>query len=150
VSAIERPCNLADPVQRQVLFQGIRALSGWHRVTVDPMGHASPAARGYLHGYVIPMLAAYLTETQGEHYGDDDAWEFAKLLIRPRTFVDPFTGEERVIGGSTRGMNGVALFDFTEKLRVWMLDRGLDVDEPNKQWREAKAKALREAAQHAA
>jgi hypothetical protein len=138
---------LADPVQRQVLFQGIRALTGWHRVTVEPMRRASPAARGYLHGLCIPMLADYLAETQGERFSDDEAWEWAKAQFRGREVVDRVTGEARVIGRSTADLGGLALFEFTEKVRAWLLDRGVDVPEPDKNWREAKARAQAEANQ---
>ncbi len=139
---ISRPCNLADPVQRQLLFQSIRALPpGRYEVRIEPRERATPAQRGYLHGVVVPMLAALLFETQGTEFGDEDAWEWAKLRFRPRETVDPLTGEVRVVGRSTRRMSKGELFAFTDELIQFLTECGVDVPPPDPNYQRQRQEA---------
>lgn len=139
---ISRPVNLADPVQRQLLFQSIRALPpGRYEVRIEPRERATPAQRGYLHGVVMPLVAALLTETQGEDFGDEDAWEYVKRMFRPREVIDPATGEVLVVGRSTRRMAKMELFAFTDQIIQWLTDGGVDVPPPDPNYQRQRQEA---------
>ena len=144
---IDRPFRKGDPVQEQLMHQAVRQLEpGWYDVTFAPKARAATAARGYLHGCVIPIYAAYCGECEnGVPWPDDEAWDRCKRQFRPREYIDPVTGSVEVVGRSTKGMKPLEIFLFTELVRDWLEGQGVAVPLPDPKWREAKAKAQREA-----
>lgn len=142
---IDRPFNSADQTHRTVMFQSIRALpQGWYDVTFAPKKRSCEAARGYLHGCVMPLYAAYLGEcNKGEPFGDDEGWEAVKRQFRPREYVNPATGEIEVVGRSTKGMTPKQLFELTTQIVEWMEDQGVNVPAPDPNWKAARERAMK-------
>lgn len=141
---IDRPFNRADSSHLILLTQAIRALpDGWYDITVTPKVRATQAARGYLHGCCIPIFAQMLGEFEnGRPWPDDEAWERAKKMFRPREYVDPVTGEVQTVGRSTKGMTPRELFEFTQQVVEWIEGNGGVCPAPDKRWRESRDRAL--------
>jgi hypothetical protein len=140
---IDRPFHKSDPVHMQLLMQSVRALpDGWYDVAFVKKARAATAARGYLHGVVVPMYADFLGEcNRGQPLHDDEAWEAFKRQFRPREYVDPVTGAVQVVGRSTKGMTPLELFLLTQEAVEWLEKQGVAVPLPDKRWREAKERA---------
>jgi hypothetical protein len=143
---IDRPFHKGDPSHLILLTQSIRALpEGWYDVTITPKQRATQAARGYLHGVVMPIYAQMIGEfDKGAPWPDDEAWDRCKKQFRPREYVDPVTGEVQTVGRSTKGMTPRELFEFTQLIVDWIHDNGGACPAPDKRWREARERAMRE------
>jgi hypothetical protein len=143
---IDRPFHKGDPVHLQLLMQNFRALpEGWYDVTATKKARPATAARGYLHGVIVPLYADYIGECdKGEPWPDDEAWERLKKQFRPREYIDPVTQAVEVVGRSTKGMNPREVFELTEQVREWLEGQGVPVPLPDKRWREARARAMQQ------
>lgn len=146
MSSIDRPFRKGDFAQEQLLHQTIRSLpEGQYDVKITPKARECTAARGYLHGLVVPIYGAYLGEcNRGQAFDDEEAWDEVKKQFRPREFVHPATGEVTISGRSTRGMTPYQLFEFTEEIRMWLESQGVPVPLPDKRWKQARERAMKE------
>ena len=143
---IDRPYHKGDAAQELILHQSLRRLpDGWYEVTVTPKARAATAARGYLHGCVMPIYAQMLGEFEnGATWPDDEAWERAKKQFRPREYVDRLTGQVETVGRSTKGMTPRELFEFTQLIIDWIHDNGGTVPAPDRNWKAARERAMQE------
>jgi hypothetical protein len=143
---IDRPFHKGDREMELMLYQSIRNLPpGWYDVKFDPKQMATTAQRGYFHGKVMQLYAEYIGECErGAPWPDDEAWERCKKQFRPRQYPDPVTGEIQVVGRSTKGMTPREFFEFADEVIQWLEGQGVPVPAPDKNWREARQKAMQQ------
>ena len=142
---IDRPFHRGDATHDQLMHQSVRELSpGWYDVTFTPKARGCTAARGYLHGVVVPIYGQMMSEFNGEKYADDETWEICKRQFRPREYCNRATGAVEVVGRSTKGMRPVELFAFTQLIIDWIQDNGGFVPAPDPNWRTARDRAMKD------
>lgn len=94
---------------------------GLVKITVAYVGKQRSLNSNAYQWLIYDMIAARLTETQGEVYDADRMHEVFKLLHNPVEVE--IGGEIVVVGGSTASMSDSEHFDYNEKNRQWAMEK---------------------------
>lgn len=85
---------------------------------------------GYLFAVIFPVIANWLTETQGEKYDVYDVDLMMKLKFHNLKSIDVDTGEVHTIPNSKTKMNKGLMMQFIDNIINWCNEKDLVIPEP--------------------
>jgi hypothetical protein len=148
---IDRDINVSQPNEWAVFFDELRQLKGVHSVEIHKRRRkASQEQHGYYRAVVLPIARRWLNETQGgieddRDYTDAEAHVWLKAEFAGRPVIDPKTGECRSpIAKSCAEMSSVEMFELTDAVVQHLHNQWWRVPPPDREWRENRARALKE------
>ena len=148
--AIARTVNFDDAVEWADLLDELRQLRGHQKVTVEQKRlKASRKQFQYYYGCVLVRAKHWLNDTQGGQNEPGDFTEHdADLFLKRMVRGVPKYSRGRLVAmvvPSKATFNTLQMYEFTEDAVTWLRKNGCPVPAPDPKWREAKAKAQREA-----
>jgi hypothetical protein len=85
---------------------------------------------GYLYAVVYPVIASWLTETQGQIFDVYDVDDMMKIKFHNLKSIDIDTGEVHTIPNSKTKMNKGLMMQFIDNIINWCNDKDLIIPEP--------------------
>jgi hypothetical protein len=133
--------NMDSAENKRRLAIELGSLRGLWHVNLKPCRlTCSVAQRGYIHGTIFPMLAAWMKEEGWENCTEEYAKELLKHKHLRISLPDPETGEEIYVTQSTESLTRAEYNKFIDDCRAWMLKWcNVFVPEPDPRWREVAA-----------
>lgn len=89
----------------------------------------------YMFGVIVPYVRRWLYETQGEKFTPEQVYTWLRVkLLDEHPKITMIAGEEVVTmtGKKFSAMNTAEFAEAVDKIRIQMLERGLDIPEPKR------------------
>lgn len=112
-----------------------RLPDGEYLVTIEKfVANRSRQQQRYYFGVIVKLFAAWLDE-HGHEHAQLLAHETLKIACNPVMLVDPQTGEERIVGGSTQALDVEQFSQFCARCQQYLAEAPfrLYIPDPNEE-----------------
>jgi hypothetical protein len=125
--------DFSDPAAKARFCNDARKLDGRWRVEMRRYrARRSDRQNAAYWSMVVPILADYITAEWGQLCTHDDAHEIIKASILPKRFVNPRTGEEVTVGGSSAALDTERFSVFFDQARQMVTElTGIEIADPD-------------------